>query len=387
MFKTATDRAEDLLNAPPAREENSVKEWVNGLKQAKRDLYAELNDPRTRMGDRNVVKISTALQEVEMKLPQAEAILDRIRNEIPNQEFVEASQNDTMLDVQASVEKLAVAYAAQTIGEPSLSRLAGGITAFEQHLEPNLPIEGRDWVKGAYYERLTELVAMPSAKLAETAQKEFPTDEWIGKPSEPVGGEGDLGYIPTHFEKDETTAPEKDDVDGNFSDAIEKERKFRGITKVEDDQKKALPGIKEEKTSAVTADAVNSTPGSHEPAQEADGGAQMKAKPPEPEEAFENQMLEDGGRSSAPVGPNRRRQKDVPAYSTPSNKLTAAQKLAMAQDLVGKFENMTPQQALAIVTAATDDEEVDATEDEAPEVEKKEASLNEEVSLEGLFDV
>lgn len=410
MFKTAIDKSEDILNNPPTRTEESVAEFVANLKQAQRDLKAEFNDPRTRMGDRDVTKIASTLAEVEMKLPEAERILEAIRNEFPQEELIE-DNGEEGLDVQASVEKLAVAVASQSVGQNSWHRMASGLQAFEENIEPLLVPAARDWPKQKFSERLAELIAMPHSKLAEETKKQFPTDEWIGKEPEPVGGEGDLGYIPTHFEKDETTKPESKDSDGEFESALDKERKFRGINKAEGNS-----GGKQVEKKAADSDypgANNSAGRSNdnlkEPANSGDG-AMLQAEPPKAEDAFEKEIESEQNKGQgAPRGPNRRLPKDVNAYSTPSNKLTAAAKLAEM------FENMTEKQALEIVLATIeekdskdddfiakpsdkstdqafedskndDDKDKSSSEDEKTK-ESKVASIEEEISLEGLFDV
>jgi hypothetical protein len=380
MLKTASDRAEEILNSPPSRSEESVATYVERLKQASRDLRAELNDPRTRMGDRDYVKISNLLSEIEGdqynegRLLQAESILEAIRNELPSQEMVE---DDGMgaIDVRASVEKLAVAVAYETQGRDNFARMAHGLQTYQTDIEPLIPPELQEFPRQKFAERLAELLAMPNTRLAEEVKKTFPTKEWIGPDPEPVGGEGDLGYIPSHFEKDPNAmpSPESKDSDGEFEKAIEKERKFRGIEKAEGN------------AGSKVADATNATPGSHEPASSSDGGAAMQAKPPEPEDAFENKIEQEANKSTgAPRGPNRRTQKDVPAYSTPKEKLTAAAKLAE------QYENMTELEALQIVMAATDEDVADdvaegrGEEDEDTHQVEKNASYND---LEGLFDV
>ncbi len=376
MIKSAAERGDELLNSPPARNEEALVEWIGSLKTAKRDLYAELNDPRTRMGDRKAAITASVLSEVEQKLLSAEAILDRVRNEIPQTEMVETESGGN-INIQASVENLAIASAASTIGRNNFERFASGIREYEEKLEPYVDPRFSEFPRERYAERLKELIAMRDDQLAKVAAEAFPTDEWIGKKPAPYGGEGDLGHIPTHFEKDPDAKadPEDKDTDGQFEDAIAKERKFRGI-------EEASKSGKEAKTAAQPSDP---DPGSHEPASSSDGGAQMQAKPPEPEEAWETTMLESGDSSGAPRGPNRRLQKDVPAYSTPAKNLTSALKL------VSIYDNMTEEQALAIVKTvyANDDSLEDQAEEEATgsgeEATEHDVVKNED-NLEGLFD-
>lgn len=506
MNKTAAERGEELLSNPPARNEESLVEWIGNLRMARRDLDAELNDPRTRMGDRKVATIASVKSEVEQKLLSAEAVLDRVRNELPQTQYVEA-EVDGSLNVQASVEKLAIASAASTIGQHNFQRFAVGINNFETELEPKLDPRGGDFPREIYAERLKQLIAMRDDQLAKLAAENFPTDEWIGKKPAPYGGEGDLGNIPTHFEKDETTKPAEGDVDGNWEQAFDKERKYRGIDQASKDADKVasvkkrvrrvkkavsdlegdsaderqeyewvtedlggnmqhvvdnaeeahdlgydigrgdfpnnhlgmlpnssgafsmddfpdekvyyafLEGIKDgvidstptsdmsdeepdrdyegtmdRRHSKKAAQPSNATPGSHEPASSGDGGAQMQAKPPEPEEAWETTML-DGTSSGAPRGPNRRTQRDVPAYSTDKSKLTSALKLA------SMYSNMTENQAWSIVNTVfaseeDDEEQVKKNVDEQATGSGEEASQhdvvnnreNDEDDLGGLFD-
>ncbi len=443
MIKSAAERGDELLNSPPARNEEALVEWIGSLKTAKRDLYAELNDPRTRMGDRKAAVTASVLSEVEQKLLSAEAILDRVRNEIPQTEMVETESGGN-INIQASVENLAIASAASTIGRNNFERFANGIREYEEKLEPYVDPRFSEFPRERYAERLKELIAMRDDQLAKVAAEAFPTDEWIGKKPAPYGGEGDLGHIPTHFEKDPDAKadPEDKDTDGQFEDAIAKERKFRGIEEASKSGKEAgkktanlndaiskmrsagmseadirsviadlehdedidFSGLEEPYESresfsnTVTNDAGETRfagktaaqpsdpdPGSHEPASSADGGAQMQAKPPEPEEAWETTMLESGDSSGAPRGPNRRLQKDVPAYSTPAKNLTSALKL------VSMYDNMTEEQALAIVKTvyANDDSLEDQAEEEATgsgeEATEHDVVKNED-SLEGLFD-
>jgi hypothetical protein len=393
MLKSAVDRSEEILSTPPSRTEESVKEFISKLKIAKRDLIGEKNDPRNLMGSGSLqaqTRINAALGQVEDNILNAELALERVRNEIPQEETVETDKLGE-LNIQASVEKLAVASAVSTMGENRFNRLSKGLQSYTQEIEAQLDPNPmlREFPRKQFTSRLEELIAMDSQKLAAEYQKTFPTKEWIGPDPEPVGGEGELGYIPTHFEKDETTQPANEDVDSNIEDNIEKERKFRGIQK-SDQAGKALEKASKttEGGNKVTADAVNSTPGSHEPASSSDGGAQLQAKPPEPEEAFENVIEEEGNKSTgAPRGPNRRTNKDVPAYSTPKDKLTAALKLA------AQYENMDAETALQIVNTVfangESEEEAESKADENATGSGEEATEHDQVDnkdLDGLFD-
>lgn len=377
--------AREFNEVVPSRSPEVLSDYIKQARLVQSDLKSYLGGPHRLVKGASTADYTEAnglLQEIGNKVPMAEMLLDRVRAETP-QDTVIASGDEGEIDWEKTVTTLAVRTAQETVGLPKWDRLYAAEESYRTHIDPKIPEGLRDFPKARYDAKVTELIEMDPSQLKEAVEREFPTDEWIGKePASPVD------HQDSRYEHNVEADPNTEDgVDNQFENNIDAEKRHRGITakvakdKYDDGGDAKATGTdgtkskddnlfkKKQDSEKVQDEAGNDTDEKEEKekkdterkpkasldnlydlARQYDSKEAFKqavenrsgvsivsepSNPDHPEDTFESNFEEGTNQSQGePRGPNRRKSEDVPAYSTPRDKLTAAvRELTAAYDV------------------------------------------------------
>lgn len=426
--------AREVLDETPARNPQAVGDYLNRLKRARSDLKSYVGGVR-KLGDREYLTAGSLLEDMHERVPMAELLLSAVRDEIVLEDEVDHGSEDEV-DLQKTTEALAHRVAIDTVAQPAFSRVVEANAQFDQYILPLVPEGMEDFPRARYNELFADLSKLSSqelaTKIATEYPKSFPTNDWIGPP--PQGG---VDHMPSNADSDSAANanPAPDSSDEVIEDKLDAERKFRGIKKNKETtsslhmRKGLRVTAKMELVAADDSGVVAIPEGTegevieeHGESSEAEEGlfevdfegAQDTVLVPESlieakvavedkskvkmmgEGEFSNPLTEDAmeeefrqeqekdfrsAEGRAPRGPNRRKNEDVNAWSTPSRMLTSAMDLlGMAEKVASQYENMTRDEALeliATVQAAEEDPQGNPQQNESANTDQEEGQAAE----------
>jgi hypothetical protein len=251
-------------------------------------------------------------------------ILNAVVAELPSEEDAYAAQETAEVDLEGSVDDLALITAHKTMDMDTMSRMTVASMDFDEKIVPLLGGADDTFPRGEYLERVRVLCALSPEVLAAKVAERFtefepaaidlakgpksPVDEATldGKGEHPVEDEASQDFWPGKFDRinNAPSAKNASTVEADHCEDDDEDKK-------DDDDDKGDDKKPWEKDSTKQADAT------------------VEDKPPRPKNFGVEELLEDRfDKNVKVVGPNRRRPgKDVPAHSTPKKLLFAAKNL------------------------------------------------------------
>lgn len=209
MDKTAIKTASDLLDSVPARNEEALVEYIKSNKKAQSDLKAYVHGPKS-LSAFQYAEAGGILEELELKLPMAERILEAVREEIPQD--IDSGYEEEF-DLPTTVSRLAAQKAMDTQGMPELDKFYSAKRAFQENIEPILVDGFEEFPRQQYMETFERYARMHPEKLRKVIAEEFPKNDWIGEEPEAAGDD-----LKTPAGEEGAPAPEDDYLDEEFGD-------------------------------------------------------------------------------------------------------------------------------------------------------------------------